>query len=175
MASARRTYQDRQGGGRPPVRLGQPARPSPDELATVQREFGLPASLVDGLAAARAGRPVLELTGELLLAVVKTTTWVAAEEPSGWGGAAGARPRLCGPLEPDPSPAAVAATTTDSVEALALSVNTRWMTTPWSAKKPAASTRNRAEVAPVWSGRSWLKRPENGHRPPSGARSPCSG
>jgi magnesium transporter len=45
----------------------------------VQREFGLPAPLMDGLATA-APRPVLELTGELLFAVVKTTTWVAAEE-----------------------------------------------------------------------------------------------
>jgi hypothetical protein len=53
--------------------------------------------------------------------------------------------------------AAVSAKTTDSVLALALSVNTRWMTTPWSAKNSAASTRNRAQVAPVSSGRSWLK------------------
>jgi hypothetical protein len=56
-----------------------------------------------------------------------------------------------------PSPAAVSVKTTDSAYALALSVNTRWMTTPCSAKKAAASTRNRAEVAPVSSARSWLK------------------
>jgi hypothetical protein len=31
------------------------------------------------------------------------------------------------------------------------------MTTPCSAKNAAASTRNRAEVSPVSSGRSWLK------------------
>ena len=83
MASARTTYQDRQGGG------GEAAThpfvwvslrdPSPDELADVQREFALPAPVVDSLAAA-ARRPVLELTGELLFAVVKTTTWVATEE-----------------------------------------------------------------------------------------------
>jgi hypothetical protein len=67
------------GGDRAPVRLGQPARPSPEELAAVQREFGLPAPLMDGLATA-APRPALELTGELLFAVVKTNPWVAAEE-----------------------------------------------------------------------------------------------
>jgi magnesium transporter len=55
------------------------ATPSPDELAAVQREFGLPAPPVDGLATA-ARRSVLELTGELMFAVVKATTWVAAEE-----------------------------------------------------------------------------------------------
>ena len=84
MANARTTYRDGQGSG------GAPASahpfvwvslrdPSPDELAAVQREFGLPAPLVDGLATA-ARRPVLELTGELMFAVVKTTAWVAAEE-----------------------------------------------------------------------------------------------
>src|SRR4029450_9487610 len=31
------------------------------------------------------------------------------------------------------------------------------MATPWSAKNPAASTRNRAQVRPVSSGNSWLK------------------
>ena len=83
MASARTTYRDRQDGGA----AGTAHRfvwvslrdPSPDELADVQREFGVPAPVVDSLAAA-ARRPVLELTGELLFAVVKTTTWVAAEE-----------------------------------------------------------------------------------------------
>jgi magnesium transporter len=82
MASARTTYQDGQGGG-----AAAPHRfvwvslrdPSPDELAAVQREFALPAALVDDLATA-APRPVLEVTGELLVAVIKTTTWVAAEE-----------------------------------------------------------------------------------------------
>jgi magnesium transporter len=82
VASARTTYQDRQGGGaaaaRPFVWVGL-RDPSPDELAAVQREFGLPGPLVDDLASP-AQRPVLELTGELLLAVVKTTTWAADEE-----------------------------------------------------------------------------------------------
>jgi magnesium transporter len=84
MASARTTYRDSQGGDGAAA-AAQPfvwvslRDPSPDELAAVQREFGLPTSLVDGLATA-ARRPVLELTGELLFAVVKTTTWVAAEE-----------------------------------------------------------------------------------------------
>jgi magnesium transporter len=81
MASARTTYQDGHGGVPPGhgfVWVGL-RDPSPEELAAVQHEFGLPAPLVDGLATA-ARRPVLELTGELLFAVVKTTTWVAAEE-----------------------------------------------------------------------------------------------
>jgi magnesium transporter len=83
MASARTTYRDGQGGdggaaAHPFVWVG-PRDPSPDELAAVQREFGLPAPLVHGLATV-ARRPVLELTGQLLFAVVKTTTWVAAEE-----------------------------------------------------------------------------------------------
>ena len=33
----------------------------------------------------------------------------------------------------------------------------RWIRTPWSAKKLAASSRNRAAVVPVSSGRIWLK------------------
>jgi magnesium transporter len=83
MASARTTYRDAQDGGD-----GAAAHrfvwvslrdPSPDELAAIQREFGLPPLLVDGLATA-AGRPVLEVTGEVLYAVVKTTTWEAVEE-----------------------------------------------------------------------------------------------
>jgi magnesium transporter len=84
MASARTIYRDGQGGSGGAA-AGQRfvwvslRDPSPDELAAVQAEFGLPAPLVDGLATA-ARRPVLELTGELLVAVVKTTTWVAAEE-----------------------------------------------------------------------------------------------
>jgi magnesium transporter len=84
MASARTTYRDgRDGDGAAaaadPFVWVSLRDPSPDELAAVQAEFGLAAPLVDDLAAA-ARRPVLELTGELLFAVVKTTTWVAAEE-----------------------------------------------------------------------------------------------
>jgi magnesium transporter len=83
MASARTTYQDRQGDGAAgtahPFVWVSLRDPSPEELAAVQREFGLPAALVDSMATA-APRPVLELTGELLFAVVKTTTWAADEE-----------------------------------------------------------------------------------------------
>jgi len=84
MASARTTYRDGQDGdgaaaAADPFVWVSLRDPSTDELAAVQAEFGLPAPLVNGLAAA-ARRPVLELTGELLFAVVKTTTWVAAEE-----------------------------------------------------------------------------------------------
>jgi magnesium transporter len=53
--------------------------PSPQELAAVQAEFGLPASLADDLRIT-AKRPVLEVQGELLVAVVKTASWVAVEE-----------------------------------------------------------------------------------------------
>jgi magnesium transporter len=53
--------------------------PGPDELAAVQREFGLPERLVD-LLGAGAKRPVLEQFGDVLFALVKTATWVAAEE-----------------------------------------------------------------------------------------------
>jgi hypothetical protein len=55
-----------------------------------------------------------------------------------------------------PNPAAVSVKTTDSVEALAVSVSTRWIRTPCSAKNPAASTRNRAQVLAVSSARIWL-------------------
>ena len=84
MASARTTYRGgRDGDGAAaaadPFVWVSLRDPSPDELAAVQAEFGLAAPLVDDLAAP-ARRPVLELTGELLFAVVKTTTWVAAEE-----------------------------------------------------------------------------------------------
>ena len=83
MASARTTYQDRQGGGAeaaaPPFVWVSLRDPSPEELAAVQHEFGLPAPLMDSLATPTR-RPVLERTGELLFAVVKTTTWAAAEE-----------------------------------------------------------------------------------------------
>jgi hypothetical protein len=81
MASARTTWDGHDGDAAAPAPFVWVSLrdPSPDELAAVQREFGLPAPLVDALAIA-ARRPVLELTGELLFAVVKTTTWVAAEE-----------------------------------------------------------------------------------------------
>ena len=84
MASARTTYRDGPDGdgaaaAADPFVWVSLRDPSPDELAPVQREFSLAAPLVDDLAAP-ARRPVLELTGELLFAVVKTTTWVAAEE-----------------------------------------------------------------------------------------------
>ena len=71
------------------------------------------------------------------------------------------------PLSRIPRPAAVSVKTTESAYALALSVRTRWMVTPCSAKNPAASTRNRAQVRPVSSGKSWLKPPGNGRRRPS--------
>ena len=83
MASTRTTYRNGQGGDAAaaahPFVWVSLRDPSPEELASVQREFGLPTSLVDSMATV-ARRPVLELTGELLFAVVKTTTWVAAEE-----------------------------------------------------------------------------------------------
>lgn len=83
MASARTTYRDQQGGdGATAARrfVWVSLRdPSPEELAAVQREFALPAPLMEGLATA-APRPVLELTGQLLYAVVKTTTWATAGE-----------------------------------------------------------------------------------------------
>ena len=65
MASARTTYQDgrRTEGAKP---SGQSfvwvslSDPSPQELAAVQAEFGLPGPLVDGMATA-AKRPSLEV------------------------------------------------------------------------------------------------------------------
>ncbi len=84
MTSARTTYPD----GRGADDAASPGHafvwvslrdPSPDELASVQREFGLPAPLIEVLATA-AKRPVLEVVGELLWAVVKTARWMAAEE-----------------------------------------------------------------------------------------------
>jgi magnesium transporter len=77
MASARTTYQDAR-HGHTFVWVGLRG-PSPDELASVQREFDLPQPLVDDLGTT-ARRPTLEVVGELLFAVVKTATWVAAEE-----------------------------------------------------------------------------------------------
>ncbi|HEV8651032.1 MAG TPA: magnesium and cobalt transport protein CorA [Actinomycetes bacterium] len=84
MASTRTTYQDGQGtdGARP---LGHSfvwvslRDPSPQELAAVQAEFGLPGPLVDDLGTATK-RPAPEVAGELLVAVVKTASWAAAEE-----------------------------------------------------------------------------------------------
>ena len=84
MASARTTYRGGQGGDgtAPPgdtfvwVSLRDP---SSDELASVQREFGLPGPLVDELGTATK-RPVLEVFRELLFAVVKTARWAAAAE-----------------------------------------------------------------------------------------------
>jgi Mg2+ and Co2+ transporter CorA len=84
MANSRTTYQDRSGGD------GATASgvtfvwvslrdPSPEELASVQREFGLPGPLVEQLGAVTK-RPALEVVGELLFAVVKTVRWAAAEE-----------------------------------------------------------------------------------------------
>jgi magnesium transporter len=81
MASVRTTYRDREGGdggAADPFVWVSLRDPSPDELAAVQHEFVLPAPLVDDLATV-ARRPVLELTGDLLVAVIKTTTWVATE------------------------------------------------------------------------------------------------
>jgi magnesium transporter len=74
MASARTTYQD--GHTFVWVSLDDP---SPEELASVQHEFGLPGPLVDDLGTA-AKRSALNVFGELLVARVTTTTWVAAEE-----------------------------------------------------------------------------------------------
>ena len=84
MATARTTYQDGRGadGAAPAghtfvwVSLRDP---SPEELASVQHEFGLPAPLV-GDPDTSANRPALEVSGELVFAEVKTVRWVAAEE-----------------------------------------------------------------------------------------------
>jgi magnesium transporter len=84
MASVRTTYPDRQrarGAGPAGHRFVWVSLrdPNPQELAAVQAEFGLPSSLADDLRT-RAKRPALEVQGELLVAVVKTASWVAAEE-----------------------------------------------------------------------------------------------
>jgi magnesium transporter len=84
MVSARTTYPAGSGteDARPPghrfvwVSLDEPSR---EELAAVQVEFGLPSSLVHHLSTT-AKRPALEVEGELLVAVVKTASWAAAEE-----------------------------------------------------------------------------------------------
>jgi hypothetical protein len=84
MANSRTTYQDRSGGD------GATASgdtftwvslrdPSPEELASVQRQFGLPEPLVEQLGAVTK-RPTLEVVGERLFAVVKTVRWEAAED-----------------------------------------------------------------------------------------------
>jgi magnesium transporter len=84
MASVRTTYPDRQrtrGAGPAGHRFVWVSLrdPNPQELAAVQAEFGLPASLIKDLRIT-AKRPALEVQGELLVAVVKTASWVAAEE-----------------------------------------------------------------------------------------------
>jgi magnesium transporter len=84
MASVRTTYPDgqsTQGAGPAGHRFVWVSLrdPSPQELAAVRAEFGLPASVVDDLRTT-ARRPALEVQGELLVAVVKTASWVAAEE-----------------------------------------------------------------------------------------------
>jgi magnesium transporter len=84
MASVRTTYRDaRDTDGAP--RSGHPfvwvslRDPSPEELAAVQAEFDLPQPLVDDLGAT-AKRPLLEVVGELMVAVIKTATWMTEEE-----------------------------------------------------------------------------------------------
>jgi magnesium transporter len=84
MASARTTYQGGLGadGAAPP---GHPfvwvslRDPSPEELAAVQREFGLLGPLVDRMGTT-AKRSALEVVDELLFVVVKTATWVVPAE-----------------------------------------------------------------------------------------------
>jgi magnesium transporter len=84
MASERMTFGDGRNGahGRSSegkfvwVNLHDPSR---EELGTVQREFDLPEPVVDGLATA-AKRPSLEVVGQVVLAVIKTTSWAVAEE-----------------------------------------------------------------------------------------------
>jgi magnesium transporter len=84
MATARSTYQDRRGadGAAPSGQLFvwvSLRDPSPDELAGVHHEFGVPQALVDRLDGA-ATRPVVEVSGEVLFAAIKTTRWAANEE-----------------------------------------------------------------------------------------------
>jgi magnesium transporter len=84
MASVRTTYRYGRDADAAP-RSGHPfvwvslRDPSPEELAAVQDEFDLPQPLVDDLGAT-AKRPLLEVVGELLVAVIKTATWVTEEE-----------------------------------------------------------------------------------------------
>jgi magnesium transporter len=53
--------------------------PSRQELAAVRARFDLPEPLVDGLATP-ARRPTLEVQGDVLVAAIKTASWVAADE-----------------------------------------------------------------------------------------------
>ena len=84
MTSMRTTYPDAQraDGAELPeprfvwVSLHEPNR---EDLAAVQVEFDLPDALVNDLSTT-AKRPALEVKGELLVAVVKTASWAAAEE-----------------------------------------------------------------------------------------------
>ncbi len=84
MATARTIYQDRRGADGP-----APAEhtfvwvslrdPNPDELASVQLEFGLPGPLADD--PDTSGKPpVLEVSGELVSVDIKTIRWMSAEE-----------------------------------------------------------------------------------------------
>ena len=84
MATARTTYQDRRGADGPApaghtfvwVSLRDP---SPEELTSVQLEFGLPGPLGDD--PDTSGKPpVLEVSGEPVFAEIKTIKWMAAEE-----------------------------------------------------------------------------------------------
>jgi magnesium transporter len=84
MASMRTTYRgerDTDGAATPghPFVWVSLRDPSPQELAAVQAEFGLPGPLVDGMATA-AKRSSLEVADELLFAVVKTASWEANQE-----------------------------------------------------------------------------------------------
>ena len=86
MASARTTYHHGRGadgaapGGHTFVWVSL-RDPSPQELASVQLEFGLPGPLVEDLGTP-ARRPALEGSGEgePVFAAVKTTRWVTVEE-----------------------------------------------------------------------------------------------
>jgi magnesium transporter len=89
MASARTTYPA--GPGTEDARLPGTRfvwvslrEPTLEELAAVRVEFGLPGPLIDDLATT-ARRPILEVRGGLLVAVIKTARWVAAEETVGLG------------------------------------------------------------------------------------------
>ena len=53
--------------------------PSSEELASVQHEFGVPGPLVDD-ADTPSKRPVLDVSGDLVFAEIKTIRWVVAEE-----------------------------------------------------------------------------------------------
>ncbi|HWJ52264.1 MAG TPA: CorA family divalent cation transporter [Propionibacteriaceae bacterium] len=84
MATARTIYQDRRGADGP-ASAGHTfvwvclRDPSPEELASVQLEFGLPDPLGDD--SDTSGKPlVLEVSGELVFAEIKTIQWMAAEE-----------------------------------------------------------------------------------------------